>query len=95
MEELENCTEIANLSFSFGQSAGMNLAQWGALPNLIVYVLLGIIFVALVIIILLDKTISYLRLVVYSVVVWAVLVVGLYALFILNIHHRASDQVSV
>ena len=72
----------------------MNLARWGALPNLLVYVIIGIIFVALVIIILLDNTISYVRLVVYSVIVWAVLVVGLYALFILNIHRRASDQVS-
>ena len=55
------------------QTGGMNLARWGSLPEVLVFVIIGVAFVAMSVIIIVDK-ISQVRLIIYSVVVWVLLV---------------------
>ena len=69
-----------------------NLARYGELSLLIIFVLFAVVFIVMAVVIALDR-ISYTRLIVHSVIVWIVMVLQLYALFSVNIHRRASDQV--
>jgi len=72
----------------------MNLARWGSLPDVLVFVIIGVALIAMSVIIIVDK-ISQVRLVIYSVVVWVLLVVLLYTTFALNIHTRASNELDI
>ena len=69
-----------------------DLADYGELPVVLVFVFFSIVFAGVALIIVLDR-ISYTRLIVHSLIVWVVMVIELYALFSLNVHRRASDQV--
>ena len=71
-----------------------DVANYGELPFLLIFVFFSIVFAVISVVIVLDR-ISYMRLLVYSVIVWAVMVLELYALFAVNVHRRASDQVCV
>ena len=73
---------------------GVNIARFGELSPFIVFVVFAVIFLAIGIIILVDR-ISYIRLIVFSLVVWSMQVVLIYVLFSINVHRRASDQVHV
>jgi hypothetical protein len=90
-DHLDTCIDTANLSFTYNQEAA-TLAHYGELPLLIVFVVFAIAFIIAIVIIVLDR-ISYTRLIVHSLMVWALMVLQLYALFSINIHRRASDQV--
>ena len=71
-----------------------DVANYGELPFLLIFVFFSIVFAVISVVIVLDR-ISYMRLMVYSVIVWAAMVLELYALFAVNVHRRASDQVCV
>ena len=71
---------------------GANIARFGELSSFIIYVVFTVVFLAIGIIIVVDR-ISYVRLIVFSLVVWSMQVVLIYVLFSVNVHRRASDQV--
>ena len=60
---------------------------------LLIFAISAALFIGIAVAILLDRT-SYTRLILHSIAVWIVMVLQLYALFMVNIHRRASDQVS-
>ena len=68
------------------------MARVGELSLLLIFVLFGVVYIVMSVVILVDH-VSYTRLIVHSLVVWAMMVLQLYALFSVNIHRRASDQV--
>ncbi|CAI8050659.1 Ca(2+)/calmodulin-responsive adenylate cyclase [Geodia barretti] len=88
--ELDECRSLANLSFTYFDMAD-DVANYGELPFLLIFVFFSIVFAVISVVIVLDR-ISYMRLMVYSVIVWAAMVLELYALFAVNVHRRASDQ---
>lgn len=59
---------------------------------LLIFAISAAVFIGIAVAILLDRT-SYTRLILHSIAVWIVMVLQLYALFMVNIHRRASDQV--
>ena len=59
---------------------------------LLIFAISAALFIGIAVAILLDRT-SYTRLILHSIAVWIVMVLQLYALFMVNIHRRASDQV--
>ena len=65
-------------------------AQYGALPRVLVAAFSALVFFLIATMSIIDK-ISRLRLNIYSGMTWITLLVGLYILFALLIHHEASD----
>lgn len=90
-EEFNSCTELANLTYAYGE-LGPPLARYGSLPFLIIFLIFALVFATVFVISIVDK-ISQVRLVVYSIIVWMLLVLQTYSYFALAVHHRASDQI--
>lgn len=70
----------------------MQLARYGALPQFVVFIVFGVAFFVLALVVVLTK-VSERMLVIYSVIFWVFLVVLEYAVYAVQIHHTASNSV--
>ena len=70
----------------------MNLARVGPLPTVLVAIVFGVIFFSFAIIVVLTK-VSEVRLKLYSIVFWCLLIVQLYLTYAVQTHHNSSTTV--